>query len=97
MTEFVNVVVVRHPNDKRTFVFRAPDNAGYILDVGDYVLCDTSKGPGQIARCITPQFRISDFHLREFYNVEIKDLRPVTAYLRPIAFVLKKECSHAED
>lgn len=97
MTEFVNVVVVRHPNVDKTFIFRAPDSSGYKLDVGDYVLCDTVKGPGQIAKCITPQFRIADFHLKELYNVSIDKLRPVTAYLRPIAFVLKGERVHAED
>ena len=84
--EQVEIVVCRHPNNDRNFVFRAPENASKKLNVGDYVLCDTCQGPNQIAQCITPQFMITDFRLKQFYNVDPNKLRPVTAYLKPVAF-----------
>ena len=87
MDEFVEVVVCRHPNNNRNFVFRAPENASKKLNVGDYVLCTTCQGPNQIAQCITPQFEISDFLLKQFYNVNINRLCPVTAYLKPVAYL----------
>ena len=84
MVEYVNVVVCVHPNDSGRYVFRAPDNLEMDLVVGDRVLVDTKKGPGQVAQCITPQFRIADFQLKEFYGVDVNNLRPVTAYLHPV-------------
>lgn len=89
MVEYVNVVVCRHPNCNKNFIFRAPDNSSKALDVGDYILVNTSKGPNQVAQCITPAFRVADFHLKEFYGVEVKDLKPVTAYMKPICFTWK--------
>lgn len=99
MVEYVNVVVCKHPNLAKEFIFRAPDSSNHVLNVGDYVLCHTCRGPGQIARCVTPEFRIADFQLKEFYNVTIDKLAPVTAYLKPIVFthVHVKEDAHGED
>ena len=86
MVEYLNAVVCVHPNDGGRYVFRAPDVSQRKLNVGDRVLVDTKRGPGQMAQCITPQFRIADFQLKEYYGVEVKNLRPVTAYLQPIVF-----------
>lgn len=86
MVEYLNAVVCVHPNDSGRYVFRAPDTAERKLNVGDRVLVDTKRGPGQMAQCITPQFRIADFQLKEYYGVEVKNLRPVTAYLHPVVF-----------
>ena len=86
MVEYVNVVVCVHPNDSGRYVFRVPDVSERKLNVGDRVLVDTKRGPGQMAQCITPQFRIADFQLKEYYGVEVKNLRPVTAYLQPVVF-----------
>jgi len=85
MVVYVEVVVCRHPNINKDFMFRAPSNSEKKLGVGDWVLCDTCKGPNQIARCITPQFRIADFQLKEFYGLDVEKLRPVTAYMVPVA------------
>ena len=89
MVEYVNIVVCRHPNVRDNFVFKAPDpdSVGNKLKAGEYVLVTTCKGPNQIARCITDQFRISSIHLKEFYGADVKQLKPVTAYLKPICVV----------
>lgn len=86
MVEYVNAVICRHPNVNKDFIFRAPDSSSKQLEVGDYVLVNTCRGPGQIARCVTSQFRIADFHLKEFYKVDVEKLQPVTAYLKPVCF-----------
>ena len=87
MVEYAEVVVCRHPNLNKDFMFRAPEGIEKTLGVGDWVLCDTCKGSNQIARCITPQFRIADFQLKEFYGLDMEKLRPVTAYMVPVAVV----------
>jgi hypothetical protein len=84
--EYVNVVICKHPNCEQHFLFRAPENAEHGLNAGDRVLVTTSRGPGQMAQCITPQFTIADFQLKEFYNTTIDKLKPVTAYLKPLVF-----------
>ena len=87
MVEHVEIVVCRHPNYKGDFIFRAPEDSGKKLCIGDWVLVDTKQGPNQIAQCITPQFMIADFQLKQFYNVDVEKLRPVTAYMKPVCFV----------
>ena len=87
--EQVEIVICMHPNNDKFFIFRAPENASKKLNVGDYVLCDTCNGHNQIAQCITPQFTITDFRLKQFYDVEINRLPPVTAYLKPVAFAFE--------
>ena len=89
MVGYVSVVVCKHPNLDREYVFRAPEDVGRELRAGDRVLVNTSKGPNQMATCITPQFEIADFQLKEFYGVNTDKLQPVTAYLKPIVFAYK--------
>lgn len=99
MVEYVNIVICRHPNVHKDFTFRAPDSSSKVLNVGDYVLCETCKGPNQIAQCMTPEFRIADYQLKEFYGITVDKLKPVTAYLKPIIFAYrrKEEEPHGED
>lgn len=44
---YINVVVVKHPNCAIPYTFKVPDDKR--LNVGDYVLCDTKQGPNQMA------------------------------------------------
>ena len=88
MVEYVNVVICKHQNSREQYVFRAPDSSSKQLDVGDWVLCETRLGPNQVAQCLTPAFRIADFQLKEFYGVKVDNLKPVTAYLKPIVFAV---------
>ena len=88
--KYANVVLVRHPRVDKIFVFRVFE--GKELTVGDYVLCETSLGPGQMGKCITPSFVIGEWQLKEFYGVKsIKDLKPVTHVLAPIAIPIQRE------
>lgn len=82
--EKFKIATVKHPNCDRPFTFRVPENLD--LDVGDYVLCKTKKGPSEVAKCITPSFEIMECHLLEFYNVEPKKLQPIVGILKPVMY-----------
>ena len=99
MVEYVDIVICRHPNVHKEFTFRAPEGTTRKLDVGDWVLVNTCKGKNQIAQCVTPQFTIADFHLKELYGLMVDQLQPVTAYMKPICFMYTpaKEEKHAEN
>jgi len=86
MVEFVDIVQCKHPNCNQVFTFRAPEGSNKKLGVGDRVLVNTSKGPCQMATCITPQFRIGDFQLKELYGIDVCKLKPVVGYLKPVMF-----------
>lgn len=81
---YVNIVLIQHPNNPGWYVFRAPDNVQ--LNVGDRVLCTTSRGNCQFGQCITPSFRIGDWQLEQLYGVTVKKLKPITHRLIPEAF-----------
>jgi hypothetical protein len=88
MVEYVEVVQCKHPNCNQVFTFRAPENSEKKLTVGDRVLVNTSKGPCQMATCITPQFQINNVQLKELYGItDINNLKPVVGYLKPIMFM----------
>lgn len=93
--QYVHVVIAKHPNCDIPYTFMAPDDRQ--LHVGDYILCDTKRGPNQMAQCITPSFVIMESQLFKFYNVKAANLKRVTAELKPHVFVYKREVSHAED
>ena len=86
------VVVVKHPNCGVPYTFQVPENLE--LEVGNFVLCETKKSNlPQIARCITPSFRILGVQLTEFYGIIPKNLKPVVGVLKPVMFANKAgEC-----
>lgn len=87
--KFANVVIAKHPNWKGLFVFKV--SSGIKLEVGEWILCDTARGPGQIAQCVTPSFEVGEWQVENLWGVTIKDLKPVTAYLKPVAIAIEKE------
>lgn len=92
---YINVVVVKHPNCAIPYTFKVPDYKR--LYVGDYVLCDTKQGPNQMAQCITPSFFILEDYLFKFYGVKASNLKRITAELTPKVFVYKQEVQHGEE
>lgn len=86
----VKVVIIRHQNDCGWYTFRVPDDI--VLSAGDAVLCDTSKGRGQVGYCVTDSYWIDTDKLGPLLDVSsVKKLKPVTALLKPIYFDLAEE------
>lgn len=79
------VVLIKHPNCRREFIFTVPDNLS--LKVGDYVLCKVRTNKIlQVGKCITSDFTILGIQLKEMYDVNENDLMPVVGYLKPIMY-----------
>ena len=93
--KYVNVVIVKHQNDNRQFVFRLPKKKK--LGVGTMVLCETSRNPMEMGECITDSFEIMDKHLERFYGLKIEQLKPIVGYLNPVMLGIERgegyECS----
>jgi len=81
------VVTVKHPNCTTPYTFQVP--ASLDLKVGDWVLCDTkAHETAQAARCITPSFMITNVLLKDLYNINPKQIKPVIAILSPTVYSL---------
>lgn len=93
--KYVHIVLAKHPNCDIPYTFMAPDDRQ--LHVGDYILCDTKRGPNQMAQCITPSFVIMETQLERFYNIKASNLKRVTAELKPHVFVYRQEVQYGED
>ena len=86
--KYINIVQCIHESNQKPYTFSVEESVK--LNVGDYVLVETTLGPCRMAKCITPSFRIGDWQLRSLYGIEMKNLKPVTHVLRPVAIVNKK-------
>ena len=86
--KFINIVQCIHENNKNKLTFRVSEDVK--LDVGDYVLVETVLGPCRMAKCVTPSFYIGDWQLKEFYGIDVKNLKPVTHILKPVAIGIEK-------
>ena len=86
--KFIDIVQCIHEGNKKPFIFLVDEDVQ--LDIGDYVLVKTSLGPNRMARCITPSFHIGDWQLKEFYGIELDDLKPVTHILKPVPIGIKR-------
>lgn len=92
--EMYRVVLVKHPNVEKQFMFKVPEKK--FLDPGDRVLCNTSRGNCQMATCISPAFDILECQLKELWGVKPETLKPIVGILHPVMWVYEGD-PHAED
>lgn len=86
--ENLNVVLVKHPNCDKHFMFEAPKDVR--LFVGDRVLCQTKRSPLEMGTCISASFEIMDYQLEDLWKVKKESLEPVVGLLKPQMFVYQK-------
>jgi len=83
----IKIVTVKHPGMNVPFTFKVPETLD--LCVGDRVLVNTKKAQCEMARCITPSFKIDEPVLMDLYGLNADKLMPVVGFLRPIMYVFE--------
>ncbi len=83
-TRYIKIVLVKYFHSDSHFPFQVPDKYG--LNIGDLVLCNTNVLNNQVGVCVTPSFRVSDTQLETLYNVNVRTIKPIQGFLKPVVF-----------